>query len=123
MTYSDTIQEECKGLSPYHAGMHREKMLACGLRMLALYHGIRFREPLQIDSNGEFALVAMLNHEEVYTPWASVQCGPYGETFVALLNKHNPRTGIRPTKYMHAKDGWCRINHFDVERMLNEGLV
>ena len=49
-------------------------------------------------------------------------CGEYGVTFAALLCKHNPRTGIYPTKHMDPKNGWCRIHHFDVECMLNEGL-
>lgn len=121
MTFSDTIQQECKGLSPYHAGKHREQMLAGGLRQLALYHGIKFREPLQIDSNGEFSLVA--EHPTAERGFMGDPCGEYGERFAALLSKHNPRTGIMPTKHLHSKDGWCRINHFDVERMLNEGLA
>ena len=115
MTFSDTIQQECKGLAPFQAGNHREQMLAAGLRQLAPLHGIRFREPLQIDSNGEFSLVCATD---------IVGASPvYGESFVALLNKHNPRTGILPTKYMDPRNSWCRINHFDVERMLNEGLA
>lgn len=115
MTFSDTIQQECKGLTPWEVGRHRENMLAGGLRELAMLHGIRFREPLYIDGNGEFSLVCCSDIV------GKAPC--YGQPFVALLNKHNPRTGIYPTKYMDPRNNWCRINHFDVECMLNEGLA
>lgn len=122
MNFSELIAQETKGMTQWEAGRKREQLLASGLRTLGAKHGIRFREPLQIDTNGEFSLVVLLNPEDEHTPSASVQCGSYGVSFVALLNKHNPRTGIRPTKHMDPRNGWCRINHFDVERMLNEGL-
>lgn len=120
MSTSELIAIETKGMSPWEAGRKRELMLAAGLRQLAIIHGITFREPLQIDAAGEFSLVVALPGER---GMKSDPCGEYGETFVALLNRHNPRTGIFPTKHMDPRNGWCRINHFDVERMLNEGLT
>lgn len=120
MSTTELIADLTKGMTPWEAGRKRESMLAAGLRQLAIKHGIKFREPLQIDSNGEFSLVAALPGER---GMPSDPCGEYGESFVALLNKHGPRTGIMHTKFMHDKDGWCRIGHFDVESMLNEGLA
>lgn len=114
MTYSDYLKEQCAGLSPYAAGREREKLLALGLRLLGQQFSIKFKEPLQIDANGEFSLVCETDIVGML-PF-------YGVAFVALLNKHNPRTGILPTKHMDPANNWCRINHFDVERMLNEDL-
>ncbi len=111
MTFSEIIAKETKGMNPWETGQKREQLLASGLRTLGAKFGLLFREPLYIDSNGEFSLV--VDHD----------VRSYGQPFVDLLNKHNPRTGVRPTKYMDPRNGWCRINHFDVERMLNEGLA
>ena len=115
MTFSEDIQNQCKGLAPFQAGYKRETLLAAGLRTLASRFGLRFREPLYIDTNGEFSLVCCSDIV------GKAPC--YGQPFVDLLNKHNPRTGVYPTKYMDPSNNWCRINHFDVERMLNEGLA
>jgi hypothetical protein len=123
VTFSEDIQNQCKGFTPLETSRMRESMLATGLRILGAKHGLLFREPLQIDSNGEFSLVAAGADDGPYPSWGSQPCGTYGASFVALLNKHNPRTGMLPTKYMDPSNGWCRINHFDVERMLNEGLA
>jgi hypothetical protein len=111
MNMTEIIAHETKGMTPWEAGRMRESMLATGLRTLGAKHGLLFREPLQIDSNGEFSLA--VDHD----------VHGYGQPFVDLLNRHNPRTGILPTKHMDPRNGWCRINHFDVERMLNEGLA
>jgi hypothetical protein len=95
----------------------REAALAAGLRRLAKRHGIAFREPLQIDSRGEFPLVVSNG-----TPKDGPQdfCGQYGEALAAVISRHNPRTGRVPTSYMSPENGWCRMNHFDVQAMLEE---
>lgn len=110
MNFSELIAQETKGMTPWETGQKREQLLASGLRTLGAKFGLLFREPLYIDTNGEFSLV--VDHD----------VRGYGQPFVDLLNKHNPRTGIKPTKYMDPRNNWCRINHFDVERMLNEAL-
>lgn len=88
----------------------REKALADGLRALATKYGFDFKEPLQITSNGEFVLSLAYNAR-------------YGEAFVLLLNKHRPRTGMHPTKFIDPSNSWCMMNHFDVARMLDEAGV
>lgn len=92
----------------------RQTALAEGLRALATKHGITLQEPLHIDSNGEFSIVAESDNP------SDRRCGftaHYGEAFAALLNKHRPRTGIAPGSVC-AENGWCRMNHFDVERLV-----
>lgn len=101
-----------KELTPWEIGRLRESKLADGLRALAVRHGIKFREPLHIDSNGEFPLV-VIGTEEPF-------CGQYGEKLARIIGAHRPRTGIHAQEgnYMLAENGWCYMNHFDVERML-----
>ena len=114
MTYSEYIEVECKGMSPWAAGREREKLLALGIRLLGHQFFIQFKEPLYMDSRGEFSLVCetgIVGKHQVY-----------GIAFVTLPNKHSPRTGVYPTKYMSSSNNWCHIGHFDVERMLNEAL-
>jgi hypothetical protein len=98
----------------------RQRELALGQAVFALgeMHGIAFQQPLHIDSRGEFALVVM--PPDGRDPAQGT--GQYGEAFVGILNGHNPRTGAQPTRHMSADNGWCRINHFDLERLvLQEG--
>jgi hypothetical protein len=80
-----------------------------GLRRLATKFGFVFQERLHINSRGEIDLFLF--------------SGSFGEEFVKLLNKHNPRTGIYPTKFMDPSNSWCMMNHFDVARMLEEANV
>jgi hypothetical protein len=122
-TYAQRMKDHDKmmaKLSPVLAGDYRAHHLAEGLRELAKKHGIKFREPLHIDTNGEFHLTVSNG-----TPHDGPNdgCGRYG-TLAPILVKYRPRTGIYPTKHLSAEhDGWCMMNHFDVEKMLNENLI
>jgi hypothetical protein len=120
-TYAKRMKDHDKmmaKLSPVLAGDYRAHHLADGLRELAKKHGIKFREPLHIDTNGEFHLTVS-NGTAHDGP--NDGCGKYG-TLLPILNRHNPRTGIRSTSNM-GDSGWCMMNHFDVERMLNDNLI
>lgn len=45
--------------------------------------------------------------------------GEYGEELAALLSQVPRRTGISPTSSpVLPENNWCRINHFDAERLL-----
>lgn len=88
----------------------RGQALKEGLVRLADKYGFKFHANLYINSRGEIDLFL----EKGYT---------YGPEFVKLLNKHNPRTGIHPTKFMDPSNSWCMMNHFDVARMLEEAGV
>ncbi len=103
-------------LSPVAHGNNRETHLAEALRAVAAKTGVTLREPLRIDSNGEFSIVAVPT-EPTNIPGAA---GRYSDEFVALLNRHNPRCGVLPTAHLLPENGWCRMNHFDVERLVLE---
>lgn len=93
--------------APVQQADAREQALADGLRRLATKFGLTFQEPLHIDSRGEFNLFLETGAR-------------YGETFVLLLNKHSPRTGVAPTKFIDPLNSWCMMSHFNVARMLDE---
>ena len=94
--------------SPLDIGRKREARLAQGLRDLGTEHNIQFAEPLQIDSRGEFKLV--------------VDAPGFGPELVDLINAHRPRTGAQAMDpgYLLPTSTWCRMNHFDVEKMLRD---
>lgn len=94
---------------PVQQAEARGQALKEGLRRLADKFGLVFEENLNIDSRGEIKLFLF--------------GGTYGPEFVKLLNKHNPRTGIYPTKFIDPSNNWCMMNHFDVARMLEEAGV
>ena len=99
-------------------GQRRQQALADGLRRLAAANGIKFREPLQIDSNGEFSL-AVSNGTDRDGPQDG--CGEFGEVIAELVNKSGgARTGIHPTKHMGANNGWCRLEHFAAQSILEK---
>ena len=107
-------------LLPFPEGKRREEAISDGLRQLAKRCGIALREPLHIDSNGEFHLVAS-NGTDRDGPQDG--CGQYGEQFAALIAKHGSRTGVLAYGYSNhraASDGWCMMNHFAVQAMLEE---
>lgn len=45
-------------------------------------------------------------------------CGHFGKRFADLLNQYNPRTGLSPSATLLPESGWCRMNHFDAERVV-----
>lgn len=104
-------------LSPMEDGRRREQAIADGLRRLAKRCGITLREPLNIDSNGEFHLIASNGTDR---DGAQDQCGHYGEAFAVLIAKHGSRTGYVSHNHRAASDGWCMMNHFSVQAMLED---
>lgn len=102
-------------LAGWHAGQAREKELVEGLKRLAKAHGKTFKGLYGIDARGEISIIV--------DNGGNFGCGEYGDDLAALLSRHNPRTGIYPTKHMDARNGWCHMNHFDVARMLEEAGV
>lgn len=98
-----------------HPSRKRELILADGLRTLAKNNNIQLKEPLQIDSLGEFSIVVE-PEKGAYTN----SCGKFGDTFAKTISQYEPRTGVIPTKHLDGLNGWCRINHFSVEKMLRD---
>jgi hypothetical protein len=97
-----------------HANL-RAACLANALRELAGIFGVTLKLPLQIDSLGEYSIVAM--PRDGSSPLYG--CGPFGE-FAAILSSYRPRTGSGPCAALLPESGWCIMNHFDVERMVTE---
>ena len=85
----------------------REIALVEGLRLLASKFGVEFKEPLYINSTGEFSLV-------------TEDGKPYGEELAAILTKHKARTGYPGPNMLTDTANWCMMNHFDVAAMLEE---
>lgn len=106
---------KAKPITPFELGRRREQRLAQELIALAKKHGVVLREPLQIDTNGEYCL-AVSNGSVNDGP--SDPCGDFG-ALAKVLSKYRPRTGARPSK-VYSYDGWCYMNHFDVEKMIEE---
>lgn len=102
-------------VSAVEHGATRGRILAEALESMAADFGVRLQTPMHIDGNGEFSIVAM---NEGGTNPAHYGTGKYGAEFAALLSPHGPRTGIQPAASISADNGWCRMNHFNVERMI-----
>jgi len=108
------LQLERGAMKPVPFANQRERILAAALDTLAADFGVRLEMPLRIDSRGEFNLTAL--HENGLNPtWG---CGSYGAEFAALLNQYNPRCGTSPGAVLLPENGWCYLNHFEVERMV-----
>lgn len=92
-------------LKPVQLGTAREGALIEGLHALAEAHG-RTIEPTRIDTNGDMRFV--------------VQYGlGYGSSLAPVLSRVPRRTGVAPyAGPCIPENGWCFINHFDVERLL-----
>lgn len=91
-------------MTPVQTARDRERRLSLGLQALAARHGHKIAPPL-IDSNGEFMFVVD---------------GRYGQALADRLNEIPVRHGLVASKgHVLAEGNWCRINHFDAERLLS----
>jgi hypothetical protein len=99
-------------ISPYERGKRREALLARGLRELAASQGIKLKEPLHINSLGEFLLAI-----------ESPQFDPanrqgFGDILARLLTEHKARTGCPGPNTLCPENRWAMINHFAAAQML-----
>lgn len=102
-------------ISSVQHGNLREKAIGQALEALADHYGVDLKTPLTIDSRGEFSI--MVKHpdsEELNF------CGKFTQEFAEVLNQYGPRCGIYPTAVLDSDSGWCRMNHFSVEKMVTE---
>lgn len=93
----------------------REPALAAALSALAEAHGVVLQQPLQVDANGEYSVVAV----NPKGPSLLHGAGPFGQDFAAALTRAQARTGIAPGA-LCASNGWCRLNHLQAEKMVLE---
>lgn len=100
-------------LSPVEHRDAREAALGKALLALAREHGVQLQQPVQINANGEYSLVAMpADGRDV-----RLGAGSFG-TLAAVLNRHRPRTGVSAGAVLPPENGWCWMSHFDVEEMV-----
>lgn len=90
-------------LSPVAHGRAREAALIAAVTAMAAEMGVTLNPIYCIDANGELSLVTS---------------GRYGEAYAGWLNKVSVRTGIYPGATMLPEGSWCRINHFEAERLV-----
>lgn len=88
--------------SPLELARERELRLAQGLRDLAAKHGKTFKEPLAIDSRGEFNLFIEPDPPQPGFPGA---CGQYGDALAALVMD----TDRREKELRHLCNTWEKI--------------
>ncbi len=98
----------------------RESALSNCLLHMAAHHGVTLQKPLYINARGEYSIVAL--HPDGRRPDVD-GCGPYGTAFSEYLTQHNPRTGEQPGARLDARNGWCWMHHFDVQRMVGAFFV
>lgn len=103
-----------KTISSLEHGRLRSEVLGKALFELAAQHGVNLVAPLFIDSRGEYKITAIdpSGRDPKYG------AGHFGEAFASILNGHSPRCGVSPGAIMHERDGWCMMNHFEVEKMI-----
>lgn len=102
-------------IKPVELGNLRSQALAQGLMSLAKDCGIELKPIGGIDARGEYSIVVIPTRENPLPD----EAGEYGEKFAAWLSTIPRRTGISPTSTpAYEKGGWCRVNHFDAEKLL-----
>lgn len=126
MPQFDELQHVCEALrqndtrfsageiTPLPHSRERESLLSKGLVLMGQICGIHLKEPLQIDANGEFSVVAKDPNSNL--PGFA---GQFGSEFAHWLSQINTRTGVSASKReVLPENGWCNINHFEVEKLL-----
>jgi hypothetical protein len=103
-------------MKPVKAGAAREKALCEGVMMVAKYFGVTLKPIFAIDANGE---ISITSQPETH---GRLSGAPFTEEFCDVLNTYcRPRCGTFGTVAAmdpnHAT--WCRINHFEAERMVH----
>lgn len=93
-------------LKPVQLGDQRKQALIEGLHGLAAQYG-REIEHTDIDARGELRFVIKNNQG-------------FGEDLAKVLSLVPRRYGVAPcASPAIAENGWCWINHFDAEKLLN----
>lgn len=92
----------------------RDVFVSRALLAMAESHGIEFQSPLNVDGRGEYTLIA--RPKEGGSP--AYGAGEFGDALAKVLNEYQPCTGVVPGAHLDGKSGWCRMNHFDAERMV-----
>lgn len=90
----------------------REAALCEALVQMAASLNCMLEHPISIDSRGELRVVTKGK------TLREAGSSPYGAEFVSWLNTANPRTGVAPGAHLLPESGWCYLNHFDAEKLV-----
>ena len=101
-------------LKPVQAGDKRETALIKGVVAVARYYGDTLKQIVGIDGRGELSIASKPEN-----PF-NLAGVPFSDSFCEALNTHTrPRCGVLPSAVMEPEhSNWCRVNHFDAERMM-----
>ena len=101
-------------LKPVQAGDKRETALIKGVVAVARYYGDTLQQIVGIDGRGELSIASKP------VKAFDLAGAPFSASFCEALNTHTrPRCGILPGAVMEPEhSNWCRVNHFDAERMV-----
>lgn len=91
----------------------REAALIAAMNALAEQFGVKLAPMHGIDARGDLHIVALDADKD-----PRLGSGHYGYEFAELLNTARPRTGIAYNAVLYAESGWCYLNHFEVERLV-----
>lgn len=102
-------------LLPVHASDQRETALIKGVMAVARYFGVSLKPICAIDSRGELSL-ATVSENPMHRAG-----DPFSDSFCDVLNRHAvTRCSVNQRAMMDpAHSNWCKINHFDAERMVH----
>lgn len=116
-TAMSALDDSSKAGKPLAIAKAREDALKKALVAMGHELGVELK-PCGIDALGEMPVIAVAQDMATRSRGA---CGQYGEAFVAWLNRIPVRTGTVSTQgHVLAENGWCWMNHFDVERLVRE---
>lgn len=99
-------------LSSVEHSRKRESALCEALVQMAQSLGCDLELPISIDSRGELRIVTKGKGLR------EAGSGQYGLAFSEWLNTANPRTGVQPGAHLLPESGWCYLNHFEAERLV-----
>lgn len=114
-TAMQALTDSPKAGKPLAIAKARETALKNALLAMGQELGVEL-EPTLIDTRGEISVIAIAQDAGARRHGA---CGQYGEAFASWLNRIPVRTGSVSTQgHVLAENGWCRANHFEVERLV-----
>lgn len=103
-------------ISPVEHSRLREKAVCKGIMLIASICGAKLEQINYIDAAGELPIRVLPNRQNSIPG----EVGHYGEAFAKWLSTIPRRTGVVPTHTpAEPTNGWCSINHFHAESLIN----
>lgn len=102
---SMSTEQFAKGqISSFEYARERESAISCGLTEMAKDFGVDLKQPLFINSNGDYTLTCVSGFKDM----------------IQQLNANHPRCGVFGSgdAILSAESTWCYMNHFNAEKMV-----